>query len=62
MPDPKKIEVPPLKKKGRTLVAVGQDSLTAALKWDKLTRDLAPATAKADPEPVEAPDTPATES
>lgn len=39
----KLIKVPPLRKKGRSLVDLGPESLAAAVKYDQLAAELAPA-------------------
>lgn len=36
----KRIKVPPLRRKRRSLIELGPDSLTAALHWDKLAGQL----------------------
>lgn len=49
MAERKLIKVPPLRKKGRSLVELGADSLAAALAWEERAAAVAPA----DPAPVE---------
>ncbi|MBX0331170.1 hypothetical protein K2Z83_26325 [Oscillochloris sp. ZM17-4] len=54
MADGKKlIKVPQLRKKGRSLVELGPDSLGAALHWDKLAGELADQVPADQVQPVE---------